>query len=80
MLKELAENDLSELDILVVYIDGVQLGTYHVICAVGVDSGGHKHVLGLREGATENAEVAPSPRVITEDAGLPPKRGTSGNT
>ena len=25
---------------------------------MGVDSSGHKHVLGLREGATENAEVA----------------------
>ena len=58
MLKELAEKDFSELDILVVYIDGIQFGKYHVICAVGVDSGGHKHVLGLREGATENAEVA----------------------
>lgn len=58
MLKQLAEKDFSERDILVVYIDGIQLGTYHVICAVGVDSGGHKHVLGLREGATENAQVA----------------------
>ena len=29
-----------------------------MICAVGVDSGGNKHVLGFREGATENAEVA----------------------
>tara|TARA_A100001037_G_C15079901_1_gene603692 strand:- start:60 stop:1370 length:1311 start_codon:yes stop_codon:yes gene_type:complete len=58
MLQELAEKDFSELDILVVYIDGIQFGKYHVICAVGVDSGGHKHVLGLREGATENAEVA----------------------
>ena len=58
MLQSLAEKDLSELDILVVYIDGIQFGQYHVICAMGVDSGGHKHVLGLREGATENAEVA----------------------
>lgn len=58
MLQSLAEKDLSELDILVVYIDGIQFGRYHVICAMGVDSSGHKHVLGLREGATENAEVA----------------------
>jgi len=29
-----------------------------VICAAGVDDEGQKHVLGLREGATENAEVA----------------------
>jgi putative transposase len=45
-----------------------------VICAVGVDSAGNKHVLGLREGATENAEVA---KALLEDLvarGLDPKR------
>jgi transposase-like protein len=64
LLKELAERDFSTLDILAVWIDGVQLGAYHVICAVGVDDAGNKHVLGLREGATENAEVA---KALLED-------------
>src|SRR5262249_1243974 len=50
--------DFSGLDLLAVWIDGIQLGPYHVICAAGADDRGHKHVLGLREGATENAEVA----------------------
>lgn len=50
LLKELAERDFSKLDILAVWIDGIQLGAYHVICAVGVDDAGDKHVLGLREG------------------------------
>jgi len=58
LLKELAERDFSGTDLLVIYLDGVQFGPYHVICAVGVDSQGHKHVLGFREGASENAEVA----------------------
>jgi transposase-like protein len=58
LLKALAERDFSEKDLLVIYLDGVQFGPYHVICAVGVDAQGHKHVLGFREGATENAEVA----------------------
>jgi transposase-like protein len=58
LLKELAERDFSEIDLLVIYLDGVQFGPYHVICAVGVDAEGHKRVLGFREGATENAEVA----------------------
>jgi transposase-like protein len=44
--------------LLVIYVDGLQFGQYHVICAVGVDAEGNKHVLGFREGATENAEVA----------------------
>ena len=58
LLKDLAERDFSKLDILAVWIDGLQLGSYHVICAVGVDAEGREHVLGLREGATENAVVA----------------------
>ena len=45
-----------------------------MICAVGVDAQGHKHVLGLREGATENAVVA---KALLEDLvarGLDPTR------
>ena len=64
LLKELAERDYSDKDILAIWIDGIQLGAYHVICAVGVDAAGNKHVLGLREGATENACVA---KALLED-------------
>jgi putative transposase len=60
LLKELAERDFSGQDILAIGIDGIPLGAYHVICAVGVDAVGHKHVLGFREGATESAEVTKS--------------------
>ena len=58
VLAELAERDLSELDVLVVYVDGIVFGDYHVLAAVGVDATGRKHVLGLREGGSENATVA----------------------
>jgi transposase-like protein len=64
LLKDLAERDFSGHDILAVWIDGIQIGKYHVICAVGVDDKGQKHVLGIREGATENAEVA---KTLLED-------------
>lgn len=57
LLKDLAQRDFSDKEILIVYIDGIQFGDYHVIGAVGVDTEGHKHVLGLHEGATENAVV-----------------------
>ena len=57
LLRELAERDFSEKEFLIIYIDGMRFGPYHVIAAVGVDAEGHKHVLGLREGASENAEV-----------------------
>jgi putative transposase len=57
-LKALCERRFDELDILIIYIDGVQFGAHHVIVAIGVDSQAQKHVLGLAEGATENAVVA----------------------
>lgn len=74
LLKDLAERDFSETDMLVVYVDGLQFGGYHVICAVGVDAGGHKHVLGFREGATENAEVATALLEDLAQRGLSPFR------
>jgi transposase-like protein len=46
----------DELKLVVIYIDGMVFGD-HVIGAVGVDAEGHKHVLAIREGATENATV-----------------------
>lgn len=58
VLKELADRDLSDLDVLVVYLDGIVFGDYHVLAAVGVDADGRKHVLGLCGGASENAEAA----------------------
>ncbi len=74
LLKEMAERDLKGLELLAIWIDGLQLGGHHVICAVGVDAEGYKHVLGLREGATENAAVATA---LLEDLvrrGLDPAR------
>ena len=57
-LQHLCERRFDDADILVVYIDGIQFGDCHVIAALGVDSEGHKHVLGIREGCSENARVA----------------------
>ena len=54
-LKELLERRFDAIDLLVIYIDGMQFGEHHVISAVGVDRAGHKHVLGMQQGATENA-------------------------
>jgi transposase-like protein len=56
-LKGLCERRLEELEILIVYIDGIQFGEHHVIVALGVDPMGKKHLLGVREGASENAVV-----------------------
>jgi putative transposase len=73
-LKRLCERKLGDKDILVVYIDGLQFGSIQVIAAVGVDRGGYKHVLGLREGASENAVVATDLLMELVESGLDPKR------
>ena len=57
-LKQLLERRFDEVDLLVIYIDGMHFGEQCVLAAVGVDVQGRKHVLALREGATENAEAA----------------------
>ena len=56
-LEALLSRRFDELKILIVYIDGVVFGEHTMIGAVGVDVKGHKHGLGIREGATENATV-----------------------
>jgi transposase-like protein len=73
-LKELCERRFEGKDILIVYLDGIQFGQIHVIVALGVDSQGYKHVLGLREGATENATVVKDLLTNIVSRGLDPKR------
>lgn len=56
-LRQVCEQRFDGVDLLIIYIDGKRFGAHHVIAAVGVDREGNKHVLGLTEGATENAVV-----------------------
>ena len=73
-LKHLCERRFDEHDITIVYIDGIQYGQIHVVAALGVDPQGYKHVLGLREGASENAEVVKDLLVDLVERGLSPER------
>jgi transposase-like protein len=63
-LKQLLERRFDDQDILIVYLDGLIFGAHHVIVALGVDSQGRKHVLGLADGASENAAAC---RRLLED-------------
>ena len=56
-VEKLLSRRFEGLDLLVIYVDGLVFGEHTMIGAVGVDSEGNKHVLGLREGATENSTV-----------------------
>lgn len=56
-LAELMSRDLSALRLAVLMIDGIHFEDHVVLAALGIDDTGHKHVLGLWEGATENARA-----------------------
>jgi putative transposase len=51
----LLERKLGGVQLIAVLIDGVRFADHVVLAAVGIDVSGEKHVLGLPEGATENA-------------------------
>jgi transposase-like protein len=57
-LDRLLNRRFDDVDLLIIYIDGMHFGDQCVIGAVGVDEHGQKHVLGLQEGATENSAAA----------------------
>jgi transposase-like protein len=73
-VEKLLARRFEDLDLLVIYIDGVVFGDYTLIGVVGVDAGGNKHVLGLREGATENSTVVTALLEEIVARGVDPKR------
>ena len=58
MFRKLCQRDFSGNDIVAMFLDGLRFGPYLVLVAVGVDADGQKHVLGIREGTSENATLA----------------------
>lgn len=54
-VKAWLERDLSSIDLAVLMVDGLHVDDHVLLVALGIDTTGTKHVLGLREGATENA-------------------------
>jgi transposase-like protein len=54
-MQEWLERDLSQISLAALMIDGVHVDEHVLLVALGIDVDGNKHVLGLREGATENS-------------------------
>jgi putative transposase len=73
-LKQLLERRFDEVDLLILYIDGMKFQDHCVLAAVGVDVQGRKHVLALREGATENAEATKDLLQHLVEHGVDPSR------
>jgi putative transposase len=63
-LQELCERKLGELDLVALLIDGIEIGKQVLVIALGIESSGKKHVLGLWQGATENTTVV---KALLED-------------
>ena len=73
-LKQLQEHRWDEMEILVIYIDGQRFASHHILSAVGVDTEGKKHILGIEPGATENAAAVKRLLTRLRDQGLPTDR------
>lgn len=73
-LKHLQERRWDGVEIVVIYIDGQRFGEHHIVSAVGVDTSGRKHILGIECGATENAAAVKRLLTHLRDHGLPTDR------
>jgi transposase-like protein len=58
MITKWLSRSLEGLDLCVIMIDGINFDEWCIVIALGIATDGRKHVLGLREGATENTAVA----------------------
>lgn len=56
-MRQFMERDLSDLDLCAIFIDGIEFKRHLLVVSLGLDKAGKKHILGLWEGATENATV-----------------------
>ena len=65
---------LGELDLRAVCIDGKVFRDHCMVIELGIDTQGRKHVLGLREGATETAAVTTGLLSDLVTRGLPTDR------
>ena len=73
-LRRLCERCFEGVELLVLYVDGIIFGEHHVLVAVGVDTEGNKHVLGLAEGASENQVVVRGLLADLVERGVKPDR------
>ena len=66
---------LDALDLVALLVDGVHIGEHGIVVALGIDTTGGKHALGLWDGSTENAAVCQSLLADLQSRGLRTDRG-----
>jgi putative transposase len=74
ILQELMERRFDDKQILIIWIDGIQFAGHHILAAVGVDADGDKYVLGISQGAAENAVTVTALLESLVERGIKPDR------
>jgi len=74
-LKGLQERDLSDLDLLAIFLDGKTFAEMTMVVAVGITLTGEKYVLGFVETGTENEAVLTPFLQELEERGLTSSQG-----
>lgn len=69
-LEKWRSRSLVDLDVVALLIDGLHVGEHCLVVALGIDATGQKHVLGLWDGATENATLCQSLLANLQSRGL----------
>ena len=69
-LDEVNGSSLSEYQPCAIMLDGIYFGEKACVVAMGIDAQGHKRILGLRDGATENSGVVSDLLQALEARGL----------
>lgn len=70
VLDQWLQRALGDVELCVIQIDAIQFAERCIVIALGISADGHKEVLGLREGSTENAAVAKGLIDELEERGL----------
>jgi len=65
---------LDDKAFVAIMVDGISFHDYLLVVAVGVDSEGRKHILGIWDGATENSAVVKELLSDLVERGLAPDR------
>jgi transposase-like protein len=73
-LEALLAKRLEGVEWTALMLDGLRFGPHLILVALGIDAGGNKHVVGLWEGATENAAVCRALLADLVDRGFPAER------
>jgi len=69
-LEQWRARSLADLDLVALLIDGLHVSDHCLVVALGIDATGQKHVLGLWDGATENAALCQSLLANLQSRGL----------